>query len=124
MTSDAFRDLVAEHLPSAAASGRRLAVPIWRRRSADLLTPVGAFLALREAGTFGFLLESVEGGERLARYSFLGKNPYLVVENRGARAMLHRPAGGYTGDGAPHGVEPVQASAFDALGDVLDGVHQ
>ncbi|MEM6326533.1 MAG: anthranilate synthase component I [Bacteroidota bacterium] len=124
MTPDAFQSLVAEHLPRALAAGRRLAVPIAVRRSADLLTPVGAFLALREAGTFGFLLESVEGGERLARYSFLGKNPSLVIEARGERAKVHRPAGAYTGDGAPHGVEPVDGSAFDALGDVLAGIEQ
>ncbi|MEL6615108.1 MAG: hypothetical protein AAFQ43_05190, partial [Bacteroidota bacterium] len=59
MTFDAFHSHVAEHLPT---DGRRLAVPLARRRSADLLTPVAAFLAMRESGSFGFLLESVEGG--------------------------------------------------------------
>ena len=124
MTFDAFQTLVSEHLPGTAARGRRLAVPVSVRRSADLLTPVSAFLALREEGTFGFLLESVEGGERLARYSFLGKNPYLVIESRGGRSLVHRPARAYGGDGAPHGVEPLPVSAFDALGSVLDRVDQ
>ena len=124
MTFDTFRALVAEHLPAASGRGRQLAVPVWARRSADLLTPVAAFLALREAGTFGFLLESVEGGERLARYSFLGKKPYLVIESRGERSRVHRPAGAYRGDGAPHGVETLRSSTFDALGDVLDRVDQ
>ncbi|MEM1054871.1 MAG: anthranilate synthase component I [Bacteroidota bacterium] len=124
MTFDAFHSLATEHLPRATANGRQLAVPVSVRRSADLLTPVGAFLALREAGTFGFLLESVEGGERLARYSFLGKRPYLVIESRGGRSMIHRPAGGYAGDGAPHGVESLPVSAFDALGDILGRVEQ
>ncbi len=99
-------------------------MPVWARRSADLLTPVSAFLSLREAGTFGFLLESVEGGERLARYSFLGKKPYLVIESRGGRSLMHRPGGAYSGDGAPHGVEYLDQSAFDALGAMLEGVDQ
>ena len=124
MTLDAFTSLASERLPGAVARGRRLAVPVSRRRSADLLTPVSAFLALREPGAFGFLLESVEGGERPARYSFLGKRPYLVVEARGGRARLHRPAGSYVGDGAPHGVDPITGSAFEALGDLLDRVDQ
>ncbi|OZC02622.1 anthranilate synthase component I [Rubricoccus marinus] len=124
MTFDAFQSFVSDHLPSAIARGHRLAVPVWSRRSADLLTPVSAFLSLREPGTFGFLLESVEGGERLARYSFLGKRPYLVIESRGGRSLIHRPPGAYTGDGAPHAVECVDESAFDALGAMLEGVDQ
>lgn len=93
---DAFAALVAER--RAAGSARRLAVPVHRRRSADLLTPVAAYLALREEGGYGFLLESVEGGERLGRYSFLGRRPYLVLEGRGATTRLLRP--GTAGDGA------------------------
>ena len=99
-------------------------MPVYVRRSADLLTPVSAFLALREPGAFGFLFESVEGGERLGRYSFLGKSPYLVVESRGSRVRVHRPAGGYSGDGAPHEVEPVEGTVFQALGRILAQTEQ
>ena len=53
-------------------------VPIYREVAADLETPVSAYLKLRE-GPYSFLLESVEGGERLARYSFIGTNPYRVL---------------------------------------------
>ena len=54
-------------------------VPVYRSILADLETPVSAYLKIAsEPGSF--LLESVEGGERLARYSFLGTNPYLVAE--------------------------------------------
>ena len=60
----------------------RLVVPVFKRLSADLLTPVSAFLLIREAGAYPFLLESVEGGEKLARYSFIGKNPSRVVTLR------------------------------------------
>ena len=62
-----------------------LVVPICRRLSADLLTPVSAFLAFREGSRYCFLLESVEGGEKLARYSFLGKNPFRIVRAFGPR---------------------------------------
>jgi anthranilate synthase component 1 len=54
-------------------------VPVYREVLADLLTPVSAFLKIGGRDTEAFLLESVEGGERLARYSFLGRNPFLTV---------------------------------------------
>ncbi|MBI2766141.1 MAG: anthranilate synthase component I [Chloroflexi bacterium] len=54
-------------------------LPIYREVAADLETPVSAFLKVRE-GPYSFLLESVEGGERLARYSFIGTQPYRVLK--------------------------------------------
>jgi len=72
-----------EHVEAAREDGEeRVVVPISVRRSADLLTPVPAFLSLREQASYSFLFESVEGGEKLARYSFLGCNPYRVVQAR------------------------------------------
>ncbi len=65
-----------------AAGTGRFAAPVHRRLSADLLTPVSAYLALREGSRYAFLLESVEGGEKLARYSFLGRDPYAVFTAR------------------------------------------
>ncbi len=121
MTFDQFSAIAREQRPE---DGRRLAVPVFVRRSADLTTPVAAFLAMREPGSFGFLLESVEGGERLGRYSFLGKNPYLVLESRGERILLHRPGGAVYGDGAPHEVDVERGSVFEALGRVLARVEQ
>jgi anthranilate synthase component 1 len=52
--------------------------PLWREIHADLETPVSSYLKLAR-GRYGFLLESVEGGERLARYSFVGTDPYMVL---------------------------------------------
>jgi anthranilate synthase component 1 len=63
------------------ASKHRI-VPVWRELVADTLTPVGAFLRIVGEGP-GFLLESVEGGERWGRYSFIGRNPLAVVTARG-----------------------------------------
>jgi len=57
-------------------------VPICRDIVADLETPVSAYLKIAR-GPYSFLLESVEGGERLARYSFIGSEPYLIVKGEG-----------------------------------------
>jgi anthranilate synthase component 1 len=56
-------------------------VPVYREIVADLETPVSAFLKVNRGGN-SFLLESVEGGERLARYSFIGTEPYKVIATR------------------------------------------
>lgn len=68
------------HVDAARREGDEcLVVPVSVRRSADLLTPVSAFLSLRDDTDHSFLFESVEGGEKLARYSFLGRRPYRIV---------------------------------------------
>jgi anthranilate synthase component 1 len=56
-------------------SGSHRLIPVTRELLADMLTPVRAYSQLCPAGGPGFLLESVEGGERLARYSFIGCDP-------------------------------------------------
>jgi anthranilate synthase component 1 len=65
-------------------------VPVSKPISADLLTPVSAFLALAAGEREAFLLESVEGGERLGRYTFLGARPYMTLTVRGQDAVLAR----------------------------------
>ena len=56
-------------------------VPVYERVAADLLTPVTAYLKIREKDKISFLLESVEGIGRLARYSFIGLNPSEIISN-------------------------------------------
>src|ERR1700734_2647474 len=58
-------------------------VPVYDSLTADLLTPVGAYQRIARGARHAFLLESVEGGERIARYTFLGANPAEVVRARG-----------------------------------------
>ena len=58
-------------------------IPVYKAVSADLLTPVLAYLRIEAEMPNAFLLESVEGGEKIARYSFLGCNPYLTFRSRG-----------------------------------------
>ncbi len=65
-------------------------VPVYREIPGDLLTPVSAFLALADQAERAFLLESVVGGERIARYSFLGRHPLSTLEVRGRRLLERR----------------------------------
>jgi anthranilate synthase component 1 len=54
-------------------------VPVYRKINADFITPVMAYLKIRDRGNYSFLLESVEKGEQVGRYSFIGQNPYRVL---------------------------------------------
>ncbi|MGH2750989.1 MAG: anthranilate synthase component I [Actinomycetota bacterium] len=74
----AFKDLAARH---------RI-VPVWREVLADALTPVGAWLRMAGELSNGFLLESVEGGERWARFSFLGGDAFATVKAAGGRLSI------------------------------------
>jgi anthranilate synthase component 1 len=68
-------------------------VPVVRTVLADLQTPVGAFLRVAGDAHYAFLLESVEGGERVARYSFLGAEPEMVVRGRGDVTIVEHDGG-------------------------------
>ena len=57
-------------------------VPVYRQLTGDTLTPVSAFCKIQE-GDWAFLFESVVGGERIGRYSFLGTGPFRKFEARG-----------------------------------------
>src|SRR5690606_15906463 len=57
-------------------------VRVWREVLGDFDTPVSAFKKI-ETGDFAFLLESVEGGEKWGRYSFLGAEPSVIIRSRG-----------------------------------------
>ena len=75
-------------------------VPVCKELMADLLTPVSAFLKIAEHSDYAFLLESVEGGEHVGRYSFLGKDPFLVLRARDGRTVIEK-AGTVTESDAP-----------------------
>src|SRR4051794_10312538 len=83
---------------AALARGASL-VPVYRQLVGDTLTPVSAFCKVQEEGP-AFLFESVVGGERLGRYSFLGSGPFLqlqahsravTVDDRGALTKQEHP---------------------------------
>ncbi|MCY4160177.1 MAG: anthranilate synthase component I [Bacteroidetes bacterium] len=94
MTNHEFQSTVREQRSTGT---ERFIVPVNHRLSADLLTPVSALLALRQNSSRAFLLESVEGGENMARYSFLGRNPYRIVRTAGnVITVEHVPTGEIT----------------------------
>jgi anthranilate synthase component 1 len=65
-------------------------VPVYETYTADLLTPVGAYLRIARRAKYSFLLESVEGGENIARYTFAGANPEEVFRARGRVCTVER----------------------------------
>jgi anthranilate synthase component 1 len=65
-------------------------VPVAKTISADLQTPVSAFLSIARDEPEAFLLESVEGGEKIGRYTFLGVRPYMVFSARGSEIEIRR----------------------------------
>lgn len=97
MTFDSFAQLAQTYT----------AVPVHRILMADVLTPVSLFLTIRDGARYPFLLESVEGGEHLARYSFIGRNPYQVLTLAGGKLTVER-------DGA------IRRHAPEAYFDVLE----
>ena len=70
------------HTAQGAGEGA-IRVPVVRTLPADLLTPVSAWLRLRDRSSHTFLFESVEGGEHLARYSFVGFRPSMLIRSWG-----------------------------------------
>src|ERR1700684_3248559 len=74
-------------LPSAREflklSRKHSLVPVYRTVTADLETPVSAFLRIAAEEPEAFLLESVEGGKRVGRYTFIGIEPYKKIVARG-----------------------------------------
>ncbi len=69
---------LAQHI-----TARTTVIPVWKPVLADLLTPSAAYLRLARRARHAFLLESIEGGERVARYTFLGADPHLILRARG-----------------------------------------
>src|SRR5437764_14885324 len=67
-------------------------IPVYREILADMETPVSAFRK-RAGCDHAFLLESVEGGDRIGRYSFVGGNPFMVLKTRGRQVEIRTAEG-------------------------------
>ena len=105
-TREEFKDL--------AAQGN--VIPVYRSILADLETPVSAFLRLRHMPN-AFLLESVEGGETMGRYSFLGAEPYLTLRSKGRTVTIRER-------GATRTVELIDdQDPLHVLEEILSGVN-
>ncbi|PYS86827.1 MAG: anthranilate synthase component I [Acidobacteria bacterium] len=68
-------------------------VPVIEKMAADLFTPLAVYLKLADDGDDSFLLESVDGGENLARYSFIGVNPRMNIRSTGDETVVAKPEG-------------------------------
>ena len=84
---------------------RSSVVPVYRRLVSDTLTPVSAFCKLNRGGS-SFLFESVIGGEKVGRYSFVGAEPFLHFEAFGNEVRITQPE-----DRTP----PIRAQSLDLL---------
>src|SRR5437867_5812863 len=99
MTGEAVIRPSLEEFAALAAS--HTVVPVWREVLADLETPVSVFLKLVGGGE-GFLLESVEHGERWGRYSFVGRDPSLtLIARAGSVRWLEADEEADLADGLP-----------------------
>jgi anthranilate synthase component 1 len=88
----------------AELSRRANAIPVYCSLLSDQLTPVSAFERIGSTAKHAFLLESVVGGEKIARYSFLGADPVAVVESRDNETTV----GNATGERTVRGVDPMR----------------
>ena len=89
-------------------------VPLVKTVMADLLTPVSAYLRIERRSQRAFLLESIEGGEKIARYSFLGCDPHTIVRARGDEVTIER-----VGGPGEKRVEKIKAQMIDVLRDLM-----
>jgi len=87
-------------------------IPVYRELLADMLTPVSAFMRI-DTGGYSYLLESVQGGEKWARYSFLGANPKVIIKSSGTTGTIIKD--GETRD------YPIEGDPLDFLKSVMSG---
>ncbi|MEL6325840.1 MAG: anthranilate synthase component I, partial [Cyanobacteria bacterium J06626_23] len=91
-------------------------VPVYQEWVADLDTPVSAWYKVCAGQPYSFLLESIEGGERLGRYSFLGCNPLWVIEARGdTTTQMRRDGSQRVFKGNPFDVLSDQLATFNPV---------
>ncbi|WP_434557134.1 anthranilate synthase component I [Tunturiibacter empetritectus] len=92
MMEEAMPSFNSNSLPSASEflklSRKHSLVPVYRTVTADLETPVSAFLRIASEEPEAFLLESVEGGEHVGRYTFIGIQPYKKMVARGTHITV------------------------------------
>ncbi|MDQ6660838.1 MAG: anthranilate synthase component I [Chloroflexota bacterium] len=91
-TFEEIQSLRAAERASETPQGKKPLLPLYCDILVDLETPVSAYCKTAQ-GSYSFLLESVAGGERIARYSFIGIDPYLVITHQGNTATLRTTSG-------------------------------
>jgi anthranilate synthase component 1 len=94
-------------------------VPVSKSVSADLQTPVSAFLSLAADEPHAFLLESIEGGEKIARYTFLGARPSVILSSSGGQVTIEYPGKKRKPEVVSDETQPGRPPIFDALRKLL-----
>ncbi|GAC1344839.1 MAG: anthranilate synthase component I [Ktedonobacteraceae bacterium] len=104
-TFDEIKQLRDAEMVSHAEKPGKPLLPLYRDLLVDLETPVSAYCKTAQ-GPYSFLLESVTGGERVGRYSFIGIDPYLIITHKGEKATLYKREGamGYDKSGLQAGL--------------------
>src|SRR5689334_11581804 len=90
-TLDEIRQLKDKE-EAVGVNNRKPLLPVCHDILADMETPVSAYCKIA-SGPYSFLLESVVGGEHIARYSFIGIDPYLIMKHTGETVTLLKPKG-------------------------------
>jgi len=86
-------------------------VPVTDTTFADTLTPVSAYMRLRKGATASFLLESVKGGDRFGRYSFIGRDPLFVLRTHNNQTIIQ----------SSNYALPVEINYFEYISSLIDG---
>lgn len=84
-------------------------IPAYEKITADFLTPIAVYAKMRNKGSNCFLLESVEGADKLARYSFIGKDPDALIQNSGCALEIKNK----------NGVKRIDKNIFDYLNEYV-----
>jgi len=82
--------IIPDYKEFSRLAGEATLVPVAKTVTADLLTPVSAFLAIAADEPEAFLLESVERGGQIGRYTFLGARPYMQIRSQGKEITIRR----------------------------------
>ena len=90
-------------------SGKYNMIPVMMEVYADMVTPITIFKQL-EREHFCFLLESVEGGEKWARYSFIGRNPFLTIKSYGNKIII---------DKRDRGIEETEGNPIEVIKSII-----
>ncbi|KAI8878045.1 anthranilate synthase component I [Backusella circina FSU 941] len=80
-----------EEIQEIISTGQGNTIPIYAELEADFLTPVSAYLKVADRCDYSFLFESVEGGENISRYSFIGSDPYKLIKVGGKEQVQGDP---------------------------------
>jgi len=96
-------------------------VPVTDTILADTLTPVSAYMRLRRGAEASFLFESVEGGERFGRYSFIGRNPLFTIRTKDLQSIVQSKTNNQSNGQKEDGIKSIDANYFDYISSLING---